>query len=265
MDERNVRSRLASMLDSERPKTAALRVLRPQSSLKELTFMRCSSLSYSAVSACLVAGFAWMNGLLGAAEPASTADAKWESLFDGKTLGGWKPSEFGGTDDIEVEDGRLIIGFADGCNGVTWTKDFPKLDYELSLEAMRVDGTDFFCGLTFPVGASPCSLIVGGWGGSVVGLSSLDGQDAAHNDTTRTMTFKRGVWYRIRLRVTKERSQAWIDDKQAVDADTKDRKLSIRLEVERSKPLGIASWCTTAALRDIKYRRLSAEEMQPSK
>ena len=193
------------------------------------------------------------------AEPEKGPATKWESLFDGKALGGWKSSEFGGAGEIEVEDGKLLIGYTDGCNGVTWTKDFPKTDYEISLEAMRVDGTDFFCGLTFPVGSSPCSLIVGGWGGSVVGLSSLDGQDAAHNETTRNMTFKQGVWYRIRLRVTDERIQAWIDDKPLVDVATKDRKISIRLEVERSKPLGIASWCTTAALRDIKFRRLPGE------
>lgn len=210
----------------------------------------------------LLAAASWLLVSPAYGEPAGKENVRWESLFDGKTLGGWKSSEFGGSDDIEVEDGKLVIGFADGCNGVTWTKDFPKLDYEISLEAMRVDGTDFFCGLTFPVGSSPCSLIVGGWGGSVVGLSSLDGQDAAHNETTRSMGFKQGVWYRIRLRVTKERIQAWIDDKPVVDVSTKGRKISIRLEVERSKPLGIASWCTTAAVRDIKYRKLAADELK---
>ncbi|HUY92954.1 MAG TPA: DUF1080 domain-containing protein [Pirellulales bacterium] len=192
------------------------------------------------------------------AEPPKADVPKWESLFDGKSLGGWKSSEFGGSGELEVEDGKLVIGFAEGCNGVTWTKDFPKTDYELSLEAMRVDGTDFFCGLTFPVGSSPCSLIVGGWGGSVVGLSSLDGQDAAHNETTRSMGFKQGKWYRIRLKVTDAKIQAWIDDQPVVDVATKDRKISIRIEVERSKPLGIATWNTTGAFRDIKYRRLAA-------
>ena len=202
---------------------------------------------------------------LGAEPPQPDAPPKadapqWQSLFDGKSLGGWKSSEFGTGGELEVEEGKLLIGYAEGCNGVTWSKDFPKTDYELSLEAMRVDGTDFFCGLTFPVGASPCSLIVGGWGGSVVGLSSLDGQDAAHNETTRSMTFKKGQWYRIRLRVTDEKIQAWIDDKPVVDIATKDRKISIRIEVERSKPLGICTWCTTAALRDIKYRELAEGE-----
>lgn len=225
---------------------------------------------------CPNAGFrVWLAGLLAAAccqcvskayaEPAEQAKVPWTSLFDGKSLGGWKSSEFGGTEDLEVEDGKLVIGFADGCNGVTWTKEFPKIDYEISLEAMRVDGTDFFCGLTFPVGSSPCSLIVGGWGGSVVGLSSLDGQDAAHNETTQSMGFKQGVWYHLRLRVTGGRIQAWIDGKSVVNVSTKDRKLSIRLEVERSKPLGIATWCTTGAFRDIKYRKLSAEEAQNAK
>lgn len=227
--------------------------------------MRSSSSTCRTLAACLLAAAGWLYLSPASATLANAAEPKWQSLFDGKTLGGWKSSEFGGSDDIEVKDGRLVVGFADGCNGVTWTKDFPKLDYEISLEAMRVDGTDFFCGLTFPVGSSPCSLIVGGWGGSVVGLSSLDGQDAAHNDTTRTMTFKKGAWYRIRLRVTQDRIQAWIDDKPVVDAVTKGRKISIRLEVERSKPLGIASWCTTAAVRDIKYRKLSADEIAAPK
>ena len=56
--------------------------------------------------------------------------------------------------------------------GITWTNEVPTNNYEISLEAMRVEGSDFFCALTFPVGNDPCSFIVGGWGGGVVGLSS---------------------------------------------------------------------------------------------
>ena len=52
--------------------------------------------------------------------------------------------------------------------GVTYQGQFPKTDYEVSLEAMRVDGVDFFCGMTFPVRSEFCTLIVGGWGGEVV-------------------------------------------------------------------------------------------------
>jgi hypothetical protein len=119
-----------------------------------------------------------------------------------------------------------------------------------------VEGSDFFCGLTFPVGKDPCSLIVGGWGGGVVGLSSLDGQDAANNETTRYVTFKNGQWYHIRLQVTPKRIQAWIDADKMVDVTTEEKTISIRLEMEESKPLGIATWSTAAALRNIKIRRL---------
>ena len=52
------------------------------------------------------------------------------------------------------------------------------MDYEVTLEGKRVAGDDFFCTTTFPVGESFCSFVVGGWHGTVVGLSSIDGMDA---------------------------------------------------------------------------------------
>ena len=156
---------------------------------------------------------------------------------------------------MKVEDGRLILG-SGVMTGVTWTNELPRTNYEVSCEAMRVDGSDFFCALTFPVGEDPCSLIVGGWGGGVVGLSSLDGQDAANNDTTKYMTFENGRWFKIRLRVASGKIEAWIDNEQVVNVETKDRRLSIRVEVEPSQPLGFATWSTTGALRNIALRRL---------
>jgi hypothetical protein len=99
-------------------------------------------------------------------------------------------------------------------------------------------------------------LIVGGWGGSVVGLSSIDSEDAAHNETAKYLKFEEGKWYRIRLRVTEGLIQAWLDDEQVVNLVTTDRTLSIRLEVEMSKPLGFSTWSTTGALRNIRLRSL---------
>jgi hypothetical protein len=176
-------------------------------------------------------------------------------LFDGKTLSGWRVSDFAGKGPVRVEDGKLILEMGT-MTGVTYTNDVPTMNYEIGVEAMRVDGSDFFCGLTFPVGKDPCSLIVGGWGGGVVGLSSLDGQDAANNETTQYINFEKGRWYRIRLRVMPTKIQAWIDDDKVIDAETTDRRISIRLEVEESRPLGFASWSTTAALRNIYLRKL---------
>lgn len=187
---------------------------------------------------------------------------KWVSLFDGKTLKGWKSTDFGGEGDVNVEDGNLVLGIGNDLTGVTATQKVPKVNYEVELEAMRAAGSDFFCGLTFPVKDSPCSLIVGGWGGGVVGLSSLNGFDASENETSTYKKFDNGKWYPIRLRVTDQRITAWIDGEEVVDADIRDTKLSIRLEVEPSRPFGFASWRTKAALRKIRVRELTPDEVK---
>ena len=79
---------------------------------------------------------------------------------------------------------------------------------------MRLDGSDFFCTTTFPVGKDYCSLVVGGWGGAVVGLSNVDYADASENATTKTMGFKDNQWYRVRIRVSDAAIEAWIDGQQ---------------------------------------------------
>ncbi len=196
--------------------------------------------------------------------PISAEDAgkQWITLFDGRTLKGWKVTKFGGEGEVRVRDGRLLLEFGNELTGIHTDRKLPRIDYELELEAMRVDGSDFFCGLTFPVGKDPCSLIVGGWGGGVVGLSSIDGYDASENDTTTYRRFDSKRWYRIRLQVTAARIRAWIDGKKIVDQPLAGRKVSIRSEVELSKPLGIASWQTAAALRNIRLRKLSEDEVR---
>lgn len=189
---------------------------------------------------------------------ALTADKPaWQPLFDGKSLDGWKVVEFGGDGDVKVDDGRILMKMGNSLTGVTYAgDDLPKSNYEIELEAMRVDGIDFFCALTFPVADSHCSFIVGGWAGAVVGLSSIDNKDASENETTQYVTFKTGQWYRLRVRVTDDNISAWIDDKQVVNQDIKDRKISTRNEVDLSKPLGLSAWQTTSAVRGMKLRKL---------
>jgi hypothetical protein len=70
------------------------------------------------------------------------------------------------------------------------------------------------------------------------------------------MNFDNGRWFAIRVRVTGTNISAWIDDDRVVDADTEGRGISIRPEVEASQPLGIACWSTTAAIRNVRLRRL---------
>ncbi len=178
------------------------------------------------------------------------------SLFDGKTLGRWKITDFGGQGDVYVKDGSIFLEMGNDMTGVTWTGPLVRMDYEITLEAMRVAGSDFFCGLTFPVGDKPCSLILGGWGGEVCGLSNIDYYDAADNETTQIISFENGRWYSVLLRVTPDRIEAWLDDEELVNIETTGRKIDIRAEVDLSQPLGVATWCTTGAIRNIHLQRL---------
>jgi hypothetical protein len=199
-----------------------------------------------------------VSGLLG--QPAAKqADEslRWRKLFDGKSLEGWKVANFGGEGDVTVEDGEIRIDFGASLTGVTYTGKVPTSNYEMEFEAKRVDGIDFFCTTTFPVKKAFCSLVVGGWAGSVVGLSSIDGDDASANDTTHYMKFAEGRWYRIRIRVTDETIQAWINDKPVVNQSTVGHKISTRAEVDLSQPLGISAWETRSALRKIRIRELA--------
>jgi hypothetical protein len=178
----------------------------------------------------------------------------WTALFDGQSLDGWTVTNFGGEGRVEVRDGTILLGMGQFLTGITWEGDFPSDDYEVALEAMQVVGNDFFCGMTFPVGEEFCSLIVGGWGGSVVGLSSIDGLDASENETGRSVRLEHGRWYEVRLRVTPERIEAWLDERRIVDVERAGRSFGTRPEVRLSRPFGLAAWQTTAALRRIRLR-----------
>lgn len=180
------------------------------------------------------------------------------SIFDGKTLDGWKITQFGPQGPVYVSDGKIVLDFGDGCTGITSTRDIPTMNYEITLDAQRASGNDFFCGMTFPINDSFCSLIVGGWGGSVVGLSNINEESAANNETRAVKDFENNTWYTIKLRVTPDKIEAWIDNEKMVDYAYQEGALSIRNDVNLSKPLGICSWKTVAELRNIRLEQLEA-------
>jgi hypothetical protein len=185
--------------------------------------------------------------------------AGWTSLFDGKSLKGWKETPFSSRGAVQVKDGMIVLG-SGYLTGVTWTGEFPRSDYEIRFEAARLEGNDFFAGITFPVKDSFCSWIGGGWGGSVVGLSNLDGDDASENDTSTALDFVQGRWYAFRLAVTESRIRGWIDGELVIDADITGRRVDLRPgEIDLCTPLGFASFSTVGGLRKVEYRRLGAE------
>ena len=212
-----------------------------------------------AFSLALCGSVVLLNSVGAAARPQTekTSEPGWQSLFDGKTLTNWEATKFVAEGPVKVEDGRIVLEPGRNITGINWTgSTLPTTNYELALQAMRVEGSDFFAGITFPVDDSFCSLILGGWGGSVVGLSSINGMDASENDTSQSVEFENGRWYSVRIRVTSAKIEAWLDDRQIITQQLKDNTVDTRLEMELSKPLGIASYKTKAALRDIRLKRL---------
>ena len=207
--------------------------------------------AYAALSLCLLTSAACHS-------PGKVPVQPWQFLFDGRELGAWRESNFGTEESVSIVDGELRLAFGSPLSGVTWSGDFPRNRYELALVAKRVAGTDFFCGVTFPVGEQYCSLILGGWGGAVCGLSCLDGRDASENETTRLRYFATGQEYDVRLRVANGHVSVWLDHERMIHQSLAGRIISLRPEVEPSKPLGIAAYATQAAFREIRYRRLEA-------
>ncbi|MFO7973496.1 MAG: hypothetical protein R6V12_02540 [Candidatus Hydrogenedentota bacterium] len=200
-----------------------------------------------------IANFILTHTLDGACKPEARLPKSWKD---------WRIADFERTGAVYVEGDVLLLEMGNDMSGITRVGEFPKMNYEITLDAMRVGGDDFFCGLTFPVNDDPCSLVLGGWGGTTCGLSCLDYNDAANNETTRYREFNKGQWYAVRLWVTPDRIQAWVDDEELVDVNTEGRDIDIRWEMEPCVPLGIATWRTSGAIRNIRIRELTDAEVK---
>ena len=117
----------------------------------------------------------------------------WTELFDGESMQGWIATEFGGEGEVSVREGKLILGQGWSLTGITWKgQRLPEHGYEVHVRGCKLKGHDFFAAITFPVGEGFCSLVLGGWGGDVVGISSIDGMDADSNATRQLVEFKQG-------------------------------------------------------------------------
>lgn len=179
----------------------------------------------------------------------------WKPLFDGKGLGQWRETEFARRPAVAVREGAIVLTAGQPLSGVTWAGEFPKPDYELRFEARRTLGGDFFASVTFPAGGNFATWVLGGWGGDIVGISSIDGWDASDNETRSYMNFENGRWYAFRLRVSEERIEAWIDGSRVVNAPIRGRTISLRPgDIKLSAPLGFASYNTTGEVRKIEWR-----------
>jgi arylsulfatase A-like enzyme len=194
---------------------------------------------------------------------------KTKALFNGKDLTGWAPIKehyFKQAGEVKVIDHEIQLAAGKPGTGIAVAgenaKQLQRMNYQIELDAKRVEGGDFFCGMTFPVNEDYCTLIMGGWGGTAVGLSNIDNAAAIENETTNFIDFEQDRWYHIRLRVTPENIKMWLDDELSISVDTKDKELSIWWEMEPARPLGICTWNTTARLKNIRVTKLNPEDLE---
>ena len=191
------------------------------------------------------------------AAPAKKDDGA-KSLFDGKTLGAWKSVDFGGEGAVKVENGAIRVDAGATCSGIQWTGEAPpRTNYEFTVEAMKVDGSDFFLGIVFPVGKDTCSFVAGGWGGGVTGLSSVDHMNASENETATDQTYVKDKWYTFRLIVTPAKIEVWWDAKQVVNLELANRQISVHPAVESAAPLGLVNYQTASAFRNLRLKKLN--------
>ncbi len=201
------------------------------------------------------------------AEPPKKPDKKkedpyaWKSMFDGKTLKGWEVLKFGGDGEVKVKEEAIVLGMGDPMTGIKFTNKLPRDNYEVTLEAKRTEGIDFFATTTFPVGKDCVSFVTGGWAGTVVGISCVDWYDASDNITTQFKSFEDDKWYKIRIRVSEPKIECWIDDEKMVDLARKGHKFDVRIEVDLCKPFGISSYMTEGVVRKLRIRQLKPEEV----
>lgn len=188
---------------------------------------------------------------------AADQQGRWKDLFNGKDLSGWTNNNFAGSGEIEVENGKIIINEGVALSGIRYarTNELLRNNYEIQVRATKLQGSDFFAGITFPVKDSHATFICGGWGGSLIGISSIDGMDASENETSTFMKLEENTPYELRLRVTDEKIQAWINNDKMVDVKIIGRRIGMRPgEIEDAVPFGITTYQTRSAIEEVKIR-----------
>jgi hypothetical protein len=189
--------------------------------------------------------------------PPVTKKENWKPLLEADSLKGWEITNFGGEGTVDRIEGVLKLGMGDPLTGITIkSKDFPKENFEMRWKANRTEGSDFLVGVTFPVGGDHCSYIAGGWGGGLVGLSCIHGNDASENETSSFHNFKNNQWYSFRVRVDKTHVTAWLDEKEVARVEREPGKFSVRAEVLKSRPLGYCVFQSAVDVKDWEYRLL---------
>ncbi|MEI6654970.1 MAG: DUF1080 domain-containing protein [Verrucomicrobiota bacterium] len=185
------------------------------------------------------------------------------NFLTGSELKDWKViEEMKQHGPVSLKEGVLVLGIGQPMTGVVYTgkAELPVKDYEVSFEARRIEGDDFFAALTVPVrnAESFVTFVIGGWGGTCVGISCIQFQSADENETTHWIEFEMKKWYRFRMEVRENRLRGFVDDKEIFDTDTTGKKLNLRFgEIEYCKPLGLATYRTQSEVKNLLIKPLA--------
>jgi hypothetical protein len=186
--------------------------------------------------------------------------AEWK-LLSPEFSTAWTAADIPDEGGVTIQDGEVVLKPGQPMTGArfgAWdSAALPLTRYAIEYEAMRIDGNDFFGTVTFPVNDSHVSLVVGGWGGTLVGLSSIDDMDASENNTRGNAFFENNRWHRVRIEVRDEEIKTWINDRLFVNVSIKGHKLGLRAgDIEKCMPFGFATYATHARIRSVVIRRL---------
>ncbi|WP_395751513.1 DUF1080 domain-containing protein [Prosthecobacter sp.] len=205
---------------------------------------------------------AWLCLFFMLAQCGPARRSEWRLLSD-EFLPAWKAAHIPDEGKVTIEEGEIKLETGRPMTGARlelskWKEaEMPATRYSIEYEAMRVEGNDFFGTVTFPVNESHVSLVVGGWGGTLVGISSIDEMDASENNTRGNARFENNRWHLVRIEVRDDDLRAWINGRLFVNTSTKGHKLGLRDgEIEKCTPFGFTSYDSRARIRNVVLRRL---------
>ena len=178
------------------------------------------------------------------------------SLLNSDTIKLWQQTPFDYSGETVMADSTIILHRGGYLTGVSWKGPVLYMNYELELDARRIEGHDFFCGITFPFEETYASLILGGWGGYTTGISSINGIDASENGTAFSILFENNIWYHVKMRITPDHIEAWVDDHNIISLETTGKTISLRSDVDISTPLSFMSYNTTGEIKNIVLKKL---------
>jgi len=195
------------------------------------------------------------------AQPVVDSLQTW-SLLESPNAAQWQQAGIPEEGKIQVENSELTLTAGlpmTGAKWIGWNADLPGTNYAVTFEAMRVEGDDIFGMVTFPVGShdSHATFVIGGWGGTVTGISSINFKDANENQTRGEQRFENNRWYRVRIEVRPDDIRAWVDDRIVVNATIKGKQITLRPGfIDHCLPFGFATWNTAAKVRRVVVERL---------